>query len=71
MSGSESTLTTEAVLVEDEYSDTQLAELFLHHRVLIIPVATKGRVHAVVTRHEFFQTLVSRFIGKVEGNGDT
>jgi CBS domain-containing protein len=59
-------LTTEAVVVEDDYSDTQLAELFLHHRVLIIPVATRGRVHAVVTRHDFFQTLVARFIGKVE-----
>ena len=29
-------LTTDPVVVEDEYSDTQLAELFLHHRVLII-----------------------------------
>jgi CBS domain-containing protein len=63
-------LTTEAVVVEDEYSDTQLAELFLHHRVLIIPVATKGRVHALVTRHDFFQTLVTRFIGKVDAKGD-
>ena len=59
-------LTTEAVVVEDEYSDTQLAELFLHHRVLVIPVATQGRVHAVVTRHDFFQTLVAKFIDKVE-----
>ena len=31
-------LTTDRVLVEDEYSDTQLAELFLHHRVLIVEV---------------------------------
>ena len=36
-------LTTEAVVVEDDYSDTQLAELFLHHRVLIIPIATEGK----------------------------
>lgn len=61
-------LTTEAVVVEDSYSDTQVAELFLHHRVLIIPVAAEGRIHAVVTRHEFFQTLVARFIGKVDAN---
>jgi CBS domain-containing protein len=59
-------LTRDAVLVEDDYSDTQLAELFLHHRVLVIPVATQGRIHALVTRHDFFQTLVARFIGKVE-----
>lgn len=54
-------LTTDHVVVEDEYSDTQLAELFLHHRVLIVPVATAGRVHAVVTRHDFFCALVERF----------
>jgi CBS domain-containing protein len=54
-------LTTDHVLVEDDYSDTQLAELFLHHRVLIVPIATKGRVHAVVTRHDFFCALAERF----------
>jgi CBS domain-containing protein len=53
-------LTTDHVVVEDDYSDTQLAELFLHHRVLIIPVATKGRVHAVVTRSDFFRALVAK-----------
>jgi CBS domain-containing protein len=53
-------LTTDDVLVEDQYSDTQLAELFLHHRVLIIPIATRGRVHAVVTRNDFFRALVER-----------
>ena len=47
-------LTTDHVLVEDDYSDTQLAEIFLHHRVLIVPIATKGKVHAVITRHDFF-----------------
>lgn len=54
-------LTTDHVLVEDDYSDTQLAEIFLHHRVLIVPIATEGRVHAVVTRHDFFCALVARF----------
>jgi CBS domain-containing protein len=53
-------LTTDHVLVEDDYSDTQLAELFLHHRVLVIPIATEGRVHAVVTRNDFFRALVGR-----------
>jgi CBS domain-containing protein len=53
-------LTTDHVLVEDDYSDTQLAELFLHHRVLVIPIATEERVHAVVTRSDFFQALVAR-----------
>jgi CBS domain-containing protein len=53
-------LTTDHVLVEDDYSDTQLAELFLHHRVLIIPIATEGRVHAVVTRNDFFRALAEK-----------
>jgi CBS domain-containing protein len=59
-------LTTDHVLVEDDYSDTQLAELFLHHRVLIIPIATEGRVHAVVTRHDFFEGLVTRLAERVD-----
>jgi CBS domain-containing protein len=54
-------LTTDHVLVEDDYSDTQLVEIFLHHRVLIVPIATQGRVHAVVTRHAFFSLLAERF----------
>jgi CBS domain-containing protein len=63
-------LTTDHVLVEDDYSDTQLAELFLHHRVLIVPIATRGRVHAVVTRHDFFCGLVERFGSIAEDLGD-
>jgi len=55
-------LTKDHVLVEDDYSDTQLAELFLHHRVLVIPIATGGKVHAVVTRSAFFRALANRWI---------
>ncbi len=53
-------LTTDHVLVEDDWSDVQLAEIFLHHRVLIVPIATAGRVHALVTRSAFFRQLVER-----------
>jgi CBS domain-containing protein len=63
-------LTKDAVLVEDDYSDTQLAELFLHHRVLVIPIATSGRIHAVVTRQDFFHALVNRFIRRVSDSDD-
>lgn len=59
-------LTTDHVMVEDDYADTQLAELFLHHRVLIIPIATAGKLHAVVTRNEFFTTLADRVCGPLE-----
>ncbi|MDQ3729598.1 MAG: CBS domain-containing protein [Actinomycetota bacterium] len=55
-------LTRDHVLVEDDYSDTQLAELFLHHRVLVIPIATDGRVHAVVTRADYFEAVARRFM---------
>lgn len=54
-------LTTDHVMVEDEYSDTQLAETFLHHRVLVVPIAKNGRIEAVVTRSDFFTELVAKF----------
>ena len=59
-------LTTDHVLVEDDYSDTQLAEIFIHHRVLIVPIATEGKVHAVVTRNEFFKALAEKLIASRE-----
>src|SRR5918994_615029 len=59
-------LTTDHVLVEDDYSDTQLAEIFIHHRVLIVPIATEGKVHAVVTRNEFFKALAEKLIASLE-----
>jgi CBS domain-containing protein len=60
-------LTTDHVVVDEDFSDTQLAEIFLHHRVLVIPIATGGRVHAVVTRSDFFSQLVKRFISSGQG----
>ena len=63
-------LTTDHVTVEDTYSDTQLAEIFIHHRVLIVPIATAGRIHAVITRHDFFCELVARFGTIAEDLGD-
>ncbi len=54
-------LTTDHVMVADEYSDTQLAEIFLHHRVLVVPIATAGRITSVVTRSDFFAELVIKF----------
>ena len=54
-------LTTDHIVVEDDYSDSQLAEIFLHHRVLVVPIATAGRVHAVVTRADFFAALFEKF----------
>lgn len=57
-------LTTDHVAVDEDYSDTELAEIFLHHRVLIIPVAIGGKIGAVVTRRDFFGELAARFVGR-------
>ena len=58
-------MNTEHVDVGPDYSDTQVAEIFLHHRVLIVPVADRGRVQGVITRSGFFRTAAERFLAKV------
>ena len=55
-------MNTEHVDVPPDYADVQLAETFLHHRVLIVPVADRGRVQGVITRSEFFAALAERFL---------
>jgi CBS-domain-containing membrane protein len=55
-------MNTEHVDVSVDFSDAQLAETFLHHRVLIVPVADAGRVAGVVTRADFFRRLAERFL---------
>jgi CBS domain-containing protein len=56
-------LTTDHVTVGEDYSDTQLVEIFLHHRVLVVPVESGGRITSVITRSDFFAELVSKFEG--------
>lgn len=53
---------TEHIDVGIDFSDAQIAETFLHHRVLIIPVVHAGRVHGVITRSDFFRGLAQRFL---------
>lgn len=53
-------MNTEHIDVPTGYSDAQLAEIFLHHRVLIVPVADRGEVAGIVTRWDFFSALVGR-----------
>lgn len=54
-------MNTEHVDVGPDFSDAELAETFLHHRVLIVPVTDHGRVTGMVTRPDFFRALVERF----------
>jgi CBS domain-containing protein len=53
---------TEHIDVGTDFSDAQLAETFLHHRVLIIPVVDAGKVQGVITRADFFGRLGQRFL---------
>ncbi len=55
-------MNAEHVEVDSDFSDVQVAEVFLHHRVLIVPVIEAGRVIGVVTRRDFFRTLAERFL---------
>ncbi len=55
-------MSTEHVDVGPDWSDTQLAEIFLHHRVLIVPVVDDQRVLGIITRHDFFTAVARRFL---------
>ena len=55
-------MTTEHVEVSSDHSDLQVAEIFLHHRVLIVPVVDDGKVVDVIARHGFFRELAERFL---------
>jgi CBS domain-containing protein len=58
---------TEHVEVGPNFSDTQVAEIFLHHRVLIVPVVDDGRVEGVITRRDFFRAVAERFVSPEPG----
>jgi CBS domain-containing protein len=55
-------MNTEHVEVGPDFGDTQVAETFLHHRVLLVPVVDDGRLIGVVTRRDFFRALAERFL---------
>ena len=62
-------MNTERIAADRGYSDAQLAETFLHHRVLIIPIVEDRRVCGVVTRWDFFRALAERFGEVAESSG--
>jgi CBS domain-containing protein len=53
-------MNTEHVDVGSDFSDAQVAETFLHRRVLIIPVVDNGRVKGLITRSDFFRAVANR-----------
>ena len=50
------------VEVSPDVSYVQVAEIFLHHRVLIVPVTVNHKVNGVITRADFFRELTDRFL---------
>ena len=55
-------MNTEGAEVGEDFSDTQLAEIFLHHRVLMVPIVDAGRVTGIVTREDFVRVLGERWL---------
>jgi CBS-domain-containing membrane protein len=55
-------MNTEHVDVGPDFSDVQIAETFLHHRVLVIPIVDHGQVQGIVTRGDFFAAVAKRFL---------
>jgi CBS domain-containing protein len=53
-------MTTDHVEAGPDPSDAELAEIFLHHRVLIVPVCEDHRPVAIVTRNDFFRALAQQ-----------
>jgi CBS domain-containing protein len=53
---------TEHVDVTSDFSDAEVAEIFLHHRVLLVPVTDGGKVVGVITRGDFFRSVAERFL---------
>jgi CBS domain-containing protein len=53
---------TEHIDVGTDFSDAHVAEIFLHHRVLLVPVVDGRRVTGVITRADFFRALAERFL---------
>jgi CBS domain-containing protein len=55
-------MNTEHIDVGTDFSDAQVAEIFLHHRVLLVPVVDEDGVVGVITRRDFFTALAERFL---------
>jgi CBS domain-containing protein len=55
-------MNTEHIDVTEEFSDVEVAETFLHHRVLIVPVTRNAHVIGAITRSDFFHRLATRFL---------
>jgi predicted transcriptional regulator len=55
-------MNTDRVSVDEDFSDVGLAEVFLHHRVLVVPVVRDRRPLGVIRRTSFFRRLAELFL---------
>lgn len=56
-------MNTEHIDVDPDHSDLQIAETFLHHRVLIVPVVEDGgKVLGLISRAAFFEIVAGRLL---------
>ena len=55
-------MNTEHVDLGTDFSDTGVAETFLHHRVLIVPIVADDGVVGVIARADFFRATAARFL---------
>jgi CBS domain-containing protein len=53
-------MNTEHIDVSEDFSDVELAETFLNHRVPIVPVTRNTQVVGVITHSDFFHRLAKR-----------
>jgi CBS domain-containing protein len=58
-------MTTDHVDVPAAASDMQIAEVFMHHRVLILPVIDNGAVVGVIDRQAFFEEMAGKFLSRL------
>ena len=54
----------ERIAVTTTPSEAEIAETFLHHRVLIVPLVDHDRPVGLVTRSAFFRAAAERFLGR-------
>jgi CBS domain-containing protein len=54
-------MNTEHIDVGEGFSDLEVAETFLHHSVLVLPVTRERRPVGVITRTDFVRRLATRF----------
>ena len=56
-------MSTDEVRVNEEFSDVGLAEIFLHHRMLVVPVVHAGRPRGVINPYRVLRRLAGDFPG--------